>query len=217
MSEQSRCADAAALIGFLYDDCEPGERARISAHVAVCATCAEELESLSMTREQLSTWTPPDVRLGFRVSQAPPENVRAMAWWSRPLPAWAQLAAAVVIFALGTLVGMRSTSASAAPGDAYKAAAAAVDGRFEHLNTRLRELEARPQAGVAQVQLDPDTRNMLVSNMKKLIRESEDRTLRELAVRTMYMESNQAKFQEAVRQTNGVVRIPFGGFEKRDE
>ena len=115
MRDDIRCEDHAALVGFLYDDCEADERARIRAHLAVCAQCAEELESLSMTREQLSAWTPPDAQLGFRVNPVGVSPARHAAWWSRPLPAWAQLAAAVVIFAAGSLAGLMAGSCNFPP------------------------------------------------------------------------------------------------------
>src|SRR5688572_7576366 len=56
---QGYCTDKAELIGFLYDDCEPGERDRIAAHVADCPDCTAELASLSATRLQLAAWVPP--------------------------------------------------------------------------------------------------------------------------------------------------------------
>ena len=37
------CRQEEALIGYLYNECEPEEHARLEAHLA---TCAQELESL---------------------------------------------------------------------------------------------------------------------------------------------------------------------------
>jgi hypothetical protein len=56
---QGVCTDKAGLIGFLYDDCEPGERDRLAAHVADCPECTAELAALSATRDQLAAWVPP--------------------------------------------------------------------------------------------------------------------------------------------------------------
>src|SRR6266704_3185868 len=53
-----------ALVSYLYDECAPNERRAISAHVAICRECAEELTSLGATREQLATLTPPEAQLG---------------------------------------------------------------------------------------------------------------------------------------------------------
>jgi hypothetical protein len=145
---QGYCTDKAELVGFLYDDCEPGERERIAAHVADCPDCTAELASLSATRRQLAEWVPPSAALGFQIDPAriaagldtggqssdgltadgadrPPFSViaggrpdtaggvRAAApWWKQPLPAWAQAAAAVLIFAAG--VGFGSGNAGSA-------------------------------------------------------------------------------------------------------
>ena len=115
MSQTFTCGDPGALVSYLYDECEPHERRAISAHVAVCRACAEELASLGATRELLGAWSPPDAQLGFRVvSDAPPSNVlRPPRWWQQPMPAWAQAAAAAVIFATGlTLGALRGTTAA---------------------------------------------------------------------------------------------------------
>jgi hypothetical protein len=145
---QGYCTDHAALIGFLYDDCEPDERERIAAHVAGCADCTAELVSLTATRRQLAAWVPPQSALGFQIDPSeigesthedsrPPFQIVAgggavalgpapstagdgparegsarerAAWWKQPLPAWAQAAAAVLIFAAGVGFGAGRTA-----------------------------------------------------------------------------------------------------------
>jgi hypothetical protein len=47
------------LVSLLYEDGDPAELAEIRAHLAMCASCREELEKLTATRELLSAW--PDV------------------------------------------------------------------------------------------------------------------------------------------------------------
>lgn len=108
MSETFQCGDNAALVGYLYDECEATERRAIEAHLEVCAACAAEVAALGSTRLQLSAWTPPDADLGFRiVSDAAPSSVlRPARWWSMPMPAWAQAAAAVVLFGAGLSLGV---------------------------------------------------------------------------------------------------------------
>jgi hypothetical protein len=197
MRDDIRCEDHAALIGFLYDDCEPDERARIGAHIAICAACAEELEGLSMTRENLSAWTPPDVRLGFRVSQAPAENDRVVAWWSRPLPAWAQLAAAVVIFAGGAVVGMKVTGRAAVAGvDPLAAAAARTE--LVQLDQRLTRIERRPEAvpTVTKVQLDEATRAMLLTRVQGLVHTSENNTSTAFSEQLRYVQQDTNDLRE---------------------
>ena len=129
---QGFCTDKAALVGFLYDDCEPGERDHIAAHVANCPDCTAELASLSATRSQLAAWVTPHPALGFQVDPAQlAESLKAVPsltvidggkddadrsgraaspWWQQPLPAWAQAAAAVLIFAAGVGFGSGSST-----------------------------------------------------------------------------------------------------------
>ncbi len=109
MNENYRCGDHEALIGFVYGECEPGEHDAVAAHVADCASCAGEIDALRSTRGLLAAWTPPETSLGFRVTgpsvAAPAPVLRPAAWWRQPLPAWAQAAAAVLIFAAGMTAG----------------------------------------------------------------------------------------------------------------
>jgi len=213
MKDDFRCEENAALIGFLYDDCEADEYERIAAHVAVCATCAGELAALSATREHLSAWTPPDVQLGFQVNQVaaavPPTH-----WWSRPLPAWAQLAAAMVIFALGTAVGIGVSGRSPTTAVTDPLASAAARAEFQRIEQRLRQVESS-EVPVTHVQIDDGTRDATMVRTAQLVRASEERLLRELAVRTINMESAQMSLeQKFLRQGNGnsttLMTIPFG-------
>jgi hypothetical protein len=100
------------LISYVYDECDPQERERIEAHLAECAPCAAEIDALGGTRRELAAWAPPDVALGFQITRpaaAPPANsatvLRPGRWWSRPMPAWAQAAAAALIFGAGLSLG----------------------------------------------------------------------------------------------------------------
>src|ERR1051325_705656 len=117
MNETFLCGDHEALVSYLYDECAPDERRAISGHVAICSDCAEELIALGATREQLAMWTPPDVQLGFRIVSDAPRSASALRrdrsnvlrpprWWRQPMPAWAQAAAAAVIFATGVTLGV---------------------------------------------------------------------------------------------------------------
>lgn len=114
MTQTFRCGDPEALITYLYDegDRTEGDRAErdaVAAHIARCASCADEVASLRSTRTVLAAWTPPEAALGFRMTREDerpaPVVLRPAAWWRQPLPAWAQAAAAVLIFAAGTTVG----------------------------------------------------------------------------------------------------------------
>jgi hypothetical protein len=113
MNEQDYCGNGQALVAFLYDECDPADRDGIAAHVADCAACTTEIESLRLTRTRLAAWTPPPAMLGFRITpdQAAGDTPHAATvltsarWWKQPLPAWAQVAAALLIFAGGVTVG----------------------------------------------------------------------------------------------------------------
>ena len=120
MNDMNVCGNHEALIGYLYDECEPAEREAVAAHLALCASCAEEIHALGDTRAHMVSWTPPAQPLGFQItrteSDTPGKVLRPAAWWGRPLPAWAQAAAAVVIFAAGMSVNLeRSGGGAPAP------------------------------------------------------------------------------------------------------
>lgn len=90
------------LVAYLYDDIEPAERAAFNVHLAACGRCSRELADLRGVRTTLSVWTPPEpVRAP---SPAPPGSVRATSPEPRAagrswhdVPAWAQVAAAILV------------------------------------------------------------------------------------------------------------------------
>jgi len=201
MSEIFICGDHGTLVSYLYDECTADERRAMSAHVAICGACAEELAALGATREQLAMWTPPDARLGFKVvSGAAPlapgrrDNVlRPSQWWSKPLPAWAQAAAAAVIFGVGMALGIARSGAdpAAARNVVQQSAAAAVT------KADLVALERQLHAEIAQAHpvstsvpaapaaAPADAR--ILERVRAMIDDSEQRQQRELALRTAEM------------------------------
>ncbi len=240
MNEIYRCGDAAALVGYLYDDCEAAEREAIEAHVARCTTCTQELASLATTRGQLQGWTPPAARLGFQVTpsraelavpsgfgsaddSAPPRQDAA--WWRQPLPAWAQLAAAVVIFTAGLLTGAaRQPSdlplaeaagttlvASAVPASPQESVPAGVSfedlaGSEERLRAEMSDLRT---ALAAQARTGDQA---LLKEVESLVLASEARQRREFVLRTTELARDfdtqrrldLAQMQRAVGQIQGV-------------
>jgi hypothetical protein len=191
MSTTYQCGDRAALVSYLYDECEPDERATIGAHVAVCGACAAELAALESTRIQLTSWSPPDTDLGFAIS-------RPGTWFNRPLPAWAQLAAAAAVFAAGLSLGIAGGTMRATPPAAASAAApvrapssaAGVEGvtgeTLDALEQRLRDEIARLRTSGRPPAAAPASGNdgQLLARVRALIDESEQRQQRELALRT---------------------------------
>lgn len=165
MNSAYRCGDQEALVSYLYDESTPGEREAVAAHLAHCPACAEEVEALRSTRTLLAQWRPPATSLGFQIT-APAERpepavLRPAAWWRQPLPAWAQAAAAVLIFAAGMAAGMGRAAAAdpdrAAPaaGNAAPAAATAAVPAAQVTREDLARLEQRlaaAEAAAARVQ-----------------------------------------------------------------
>jgi hypothetical protein len=187
MSETFTCGDHGALVSYLYDECAPAERRAIGAHVAMCRACASELTTLGATREQLAMWTPPDAQLGFRVvSDAPPSNVlRPQRWWQQPMPAWAQAAAAALIFTTGVTLGALRGSTAPAPQQSNaanistvtKADLAALEQRMRsELTPQLRSTSDTAAAAPADARI--------LQRVRAMIDDSEQRQRRELALRT---------------------------------
>ena len=206
MSDTFQCGDNTALVSYLYHECEPAERAAIAAHTTLCAACAAELAALESARLQLASWTPPEADLGFRVvgardagrepqalgtgslSPTPGVSTRPGAWWSQPLPAWAQAAAACLLFAAGLWLGVvRGSAPGASPtmpasGVATSGAAPAAASRAElaalerRLGAELTELRAAAPQGISEAQM--------LARVTALLEESEQRQQRELALRT---------------------------------
>ena len=210
MSETFQCGDNAALVAYLYDECEPAERAAIDAHLALCAACAAEIASLGSARLHLASWTPPEADLGFaivRPHQQKAENVSTGAWgvrpgpwFARPLPTWAQAVAACLIFGAGLSLGViRGTTSSQTPteGSATQTAAAATTATSVAVTaTDLAALESRLRGEMAQLRATPVNASgapqsagnaQLLAQVRALIDESEQRQQRELALRTQQM------------------------------
>lgn len=202
-----RCGDGEALMTYVYGESSPPERNAIAAHVARCVACADEVAAIGSTREQLAAWTPPVQPLGFQIprreqltanfeSVATPSGtaatiIRPAAWWNRPLPAWAQMAAAIVIFASGLAVGTARTGSPAAAGARTAPAVAAVPSSVTHpavTREDLARVEERLHGEIAEVRTaapaaaEPTT--AMMQRVNQLIAASEQRQQRELEFRT---------------------------------
>src|SRR5258706_10487004 len=191
MSETFTCGDHGALVSYLYDECAPNERRAIGAHLAICRSCAEDIASLGVTREQLAEWMPPDAELGFRIaSDAHPDNVlRPSRWWQKPMPAWAQAAAAAVIFAVGVTLGaVRGAAPAGAPTIAATRATvtpADLSALEQRLRSELSQVRATSTSTSNAATTPGDAR--VLERVRALIDESEQRQRRELALRAAEM------------------------------
>ena len=199
MNEIFTCGDHGALVSYLYDECTPAERRAVAAHLVMCGACTQEVIALGATREQLAAWTPPAAQLGFRIApEASKSNVlRPARWWQQPMPAWAQVAAAVVIFATGMTLGAARGVMQPAEGGLQQAAVARpttttaantanaapiTRADLVALEQRLRSEMSQTHAVSQNAASPADAR--IVERVRVMIDESEQRQRRELALRS---------------------------------
>jgi hypothetical protein len=95
------------IVAFLYDDLDTGQRRLFEAHLLTCVACHEEVSSLRGVRTQLARWAPPEP-LGVAGRSSPEPQATGAGrergpWW-REIPAWAQVAAALLF--LGVSAGI---------------------------------------------------------------------------------------------------------------
>jgi hypothetical protein len=219
MTDPDLCAND-ALLDYLYDEADAATRRWVESHVAVCAACAAELESLRGVRRDLQSWTPPAARLGFRVVQDPAPR----AWLTRA-PAWGLAAAAALVLGVSAAIArvevrygtgglvVRTGWTGAAP-EASRAPVASVPPRadgspwrvdLDALERRLRsEIAARPRETAMPAAVSA-TDEELLRRVRALVSDSEERQQRELALRLTQV------LQDVERQRRAdLVRIEQG-------
>jgi hypothetical protein len=91
-----------ALVGYIYDELSAEERARLDAHLAICASCREEIDELQGVRAHLSEWSVPATELGFAVVGAS-ERRRLFGFRRFALPT-GLAAAAVLVLAIAAAI-----------------------------------------------------------------------------------------------------------------
>jgi hypothetical protein len=93
------------LIAYLYDDVDAATRAAFEAHVSGCAACRDELDALQGVRRGLAKWAPPEPKFAVVSPQQVTQRAAPAAkTWLPDVPAWAQVAAAMLI--LGVAAGI---------------------------------------------------------------------------------------------------------------
>jgi anti-sigma factor ChrR (cupin superfamily) len=211
MNDIFQCGDSAALVAYLYDECEPGEQEQIAAHVKRCVTCAGEIDALRATRQTLAAWTPPDLALGFRIERDA-DVARAkvlqpkIAWWRAPLPAWAQAAAALVIFAAGLATGIArnesqapaTQTAAAVPAETRPVAAPSVARDALASRDELAQLEQRVRAEFNQLRSTATptavaargSDDALLQQVRTLIEQSEENQRKDFTLRMVELAGN---------------------------
>ena len=188
------------LVAYLYDDIDPADRAAFDAHLQTCARCRSEIRALGGVREQLARWNPPEPNLVFgnRESVRNPQSAirNDVRWWQQ-IPAWAQVAAAVLV--LGASIGLANFDvrydksglsvrtgwmAPAKPAADSAAAPAAVTrdeliAFGDRLRAELRDQQPASAAAVSARTDDPE----VMRRVRSIVEESEKREKRELALR----------------------------------
>ncbi len=189
-----------ALVAHVYNDGDPVAREAFDAHLAQCVRCRDELDALRGVRAQLGQWAPPEA--GFAVISPGRQS-----WW-RDVPAWAQVAAALLF--LGVSAGIANLdvrydanglsvrtgwskpaapapvarSAPSAPGEGtaapWRADLAALE---RQLKNELRATQVSAAEGAPAPHAVSASDADLVRRVRALLDVSEKRQQRELALR----------------------------------
>lgn len=203
------------LLDYLYEEGETDQRRQIERHLAECKSCADVVRDFQAVRGQLSAWTPPTTQLGFKVVQelpSPDKIAPLKRAWHPPVArwsAWAQAAAALVLFLSGMAVSQlnvqyanggltmsfgRESRANVTLTPATAAADAASPAAIspeETLRQALASDQSRSAAGAGprQAQAVPSSSrdaadaDALLRRVQELINRSEQRQQQELALR----------------------------------
>jgi hypothetical protein len=231
-----------ALITYLYDDhsgTDRAERTTFESHLGTCRPCTEELALLRGVQAQLGQWAPPEAvtpQSAIRNQHAP--------WW-RQIPAWAQVAAALLF--LGVSAGIanldisydasglnvrtgwmsRTPVAPATPASVATQAAAPwradLTALERQLETELRAVQmsrtaTTPHTEPARAAATADAD--VVRRVRLLIEESEKRQQNELALRVAEVLRDVHAMRQAdlvkIDRTLGEVRNDLGVQVMRD-
>jgi hypothetical protein len=227
MSTIFECDDKDTLIAFFYDEVDADTRRQVAAHLQKCLACAGEIAALYAVRRDLSGWQPPDADLDFAiVSKASTTVLRPARWLPAALPAWAQVAAAMLVFAAGAAIAnvhvrydreglvvstgwMAPPAAPAAvvapaPADEWRPALTALES---DLRRELQSMRASTTANAARTagaaSVDGEA---VVRRVQALINQSEQRQRQDLAIRmTQFDRDVEMRRRTDLARINGVV------------
>ena len=197
------------IVAYLYNDIDPAERRVFQQHLLTCTTCRDEIAAFKTVQKQLARWDPP---LPASISnrelnpQSANRNPQSSPWW-REIPAWVQVAAALLF--LGVSAGVANldvhydaSGLSLRTGWSTPAAVAAAPSNdtapwradLARLEQQLKsEVRAAMPASAAAMPQAPTIRNVssgtaaidadTLKRVRALLDESEKRQQRELALR----------------------------------
>jgi anti-sigma factor RsiW len=215
------------IVSYLYGEIEPAARSMFESHLAGCAVCRAELAELGAVRADLTRWAPPEPARAL-TSRAAAGRFRMRAWTMlREIPAWAQVAAALLLLGVsarvanlhvrydGDGVSVR-TGWLAAPIDnggaavgpsAWQADLAALE---RQLRSELQSVRAAPVQLETPVEIDPE----MLRRVRTLIDEAERRQRNELALRvaevTRDMQAQRAADLQRIQYSLGVIENTTG-------
>jgi anti-sigma factor RsiW len=229
------CDDKQTLIAYLYDEVDTATRAGIEAHLASCPRCAAEARALGDVRLELSQWAPPDAELGFAVvrksagpTEQPSAHVLRPARWWQTVPAWAQVAAAILVLAAGASIaniqvrsnadgfvvttGWMAPQSQIAPATAPAASDQEWRSAFASLEQQLRsEIRSSREPDAVRVAAPPAD-EATIRRVRQLLEASEQRQQRELALRFTQLarEMDMQRVSDFQR-----IRSGFGAFDEQ--
>lgn len=215
MSEVFRCEDKDTLVAYLYGEVDADVRREVERHLRTCAACTREAEGLHGVREDLQLWVPPEAQVGFSITPQAAFGrdaaVLTSSRWAtlRELPAWAQLAAAVLVMAASASIAnvqvrsgpdglvvstgwmqqeqpaVAASPAAVAPSDEWRAQLVALE---QTLRDELRaELQAQQSAvrtaSTAPAMPAAADAGVALQRVQSMIDASEERQRQEMALR----------------------------------
>jgi Putative zinc-finger len=181
------------LLEALYGEADSSSRREFEAHLAACAACRQEWDDLRQTRRQLGAWKVPEFG-----------RVKARAY-TRISPLWRLAAAAVLLFAAGSGLGVAGVELRRDPQGWSLTFGRAADDRVAQLlaqqeartEQRIQALGARVPSGatsqVPAVAASADSKAVL-EEVRRLIHEGETRqNQRMVALVTEYHDRAEAQ------------------------
>ena len=236
--------DQNALMDYLYEEGDASERLKTAQHLQQCARCSVAVLELQTVRGVLSEWAPPASPLGFRIvqdgrgmgapgSEPQPPALPQPAWGvpSSRLGAWAQAAAAVLLFGAGMAVSQLAvdyrdgavtvrarstvppvpqTSGARNASIQLPASPATLQELERSLRSELRQAESTPSVSRS----DLASTEQLLERVRAMIEQSEIRQQRELALRLSQVASEVDTQHQAdllrIQQNLGQIEMETG-------